>query len=78
MNNLADNLQLFGLAPGSINVFGATYTVFGNIVKSQYPQLVPAFYPVDQILDTSYVKELAAAGPQDERRPARRSRTRRR
>ena len=62
MNNLADNLQLFGLLPGSTNIFAATYTVFGDIVKSQYPKLVPSFDPVAQILDTSYVKELAAGG----------------
>ena len=47
VNNLADNLQLFGLAPGSTNLFAATYTVFGNVVKSQYPDLVPTFYPAD-------------------------------
>jgi OmpA-OmpF porin, OOP family len=62
VNNLADNQQLFGLAAGSTNLFAATYTVFGNIVKSQYPNLVPSLYPVEQILDTSYVKELAASG----------------
>ena len=68
VNNLADNLQLFGLAPGSTNLFAATYTVFGNIVKSQYPELVPSFDPVPQILDASLVKELAAGGD-DERAP---------
>jgi OOP family OmpA-OmpF porin len=62
VNNLADNLELFGLAPGSINAFEATYTVFGNVVKSQYPSLLPSFYPADQILDTSYVKDLSAQG----------------
>jgi outer membrane protein OmpA-like peptidoglycan-associated protein len=62
VNNLADNQQLFGLAAGSTNLFAATYTVFGNIVKSQYPSLVPTFYPVDQILDVSFVKELGASG----------------
>lgn len=62
VNNLADNLQLFGLVPGSANLFAATYTVFGNLVKSQYPSLLPSFYPVEQVLDTSYVKELAEAG----------------
>jgi outer membrane protein OmpA-like peptidoglycan-associated protein len=61
VNNLADNQQLFGLATGSTNLFAATYMVFGNIVKSQYPNLVPNIYPVEQILDTSYVKEIGAA-----------------
>jgi outer membrane protein OmpA-like peptidoglycan-associated protein len=60
VNNLADNLQLFGLSTGSVNAFAATYTVFGNVVKSQYPALVPSFYPVEQVLDTSYLKDLAA------------------
>ena len=59
VNNLADNLQLFGMVPGSTNIFAATYTVFAEIVKSQYPKLMPAYYPVADILDTSYVKELA-------------------
>ena len=36
--------------------------MFGDIVKSQYPKLVPSYYPVAEILDASLVKELAAAG----------------
>lgn len=63
VNNLADNAQLFGLAPGSVNQFDVTYTVFGNVVKSQYPELVPSFYSAAQVSDLSYVKELYAAGP---------------
>jgi OOP family OmpA-OmpF porin len=63
VNNLADNLQLFGLAPGSTNIFAATYTVFGDVVKSQYPKLVPGYYPVSEILDSSLVKEIAGSGP---------------
>jgi len=63
VNNLADNLQLFGLVPGSTNLFAATYNVFGNIVKSQYPDLMPSFYPVEDILDTSFVKELNTSAP---------------
>lgn len=62
VNNLADNLELFGMAEGSTNLFDATYTVFGNVVKSQYPDLLPSFYPVSQILDTSYVAALAKKG----------------
>ena len=51
------------MVPGSTNAFAATYTVFGDVVKSQYPALVPSYLPVEQILDTSYVKELGDAGP---------------
>lgn len=61
VNNLADNLQLFGMVPGSTNIFAATYTVFAEIVKSQYPKLVPSYYPVADVLDTSYVKDLSDA-----------------
>ncbi len=59
VNNLADNLELFGMSPGSTNAFAATYTVFANIVKSQYPDLMPSFYPVKEILDPSYVAALS-------------------
>src|SRR5262249_5472493 len=55
VNNLADNLQLFGLAPGSTNIFAATYSVFGEIVKSQYPSLLPSYIPAERALDASYV-----------------------
>jgi OOP family OmpA-OmpF porin len=63
VNNLADNQQLFGLATGATNAFAATYTVFGNIVKSQYPALVPSFYPVEQIQDLSYLQDVVAQTP---------------
>lgn len=59
VNNLADNLVLFGLAPGSSNLFAATYSVFGDIVVEQYPDLVPDYPPVARILDTSYLQALA-------------------
>ncbi len=62
VNNLADNLQLFGLAPGATDAFAATYTVFGDIVKSQYPSLVPSYYPVDQIEDLSYLRDIVTEG----------------
>ncbi|HEX6746021.1 MAG TPA: OmpA family protein [Longimicrobium sp.] len=61
-NNLADNLVLFGLAPGTTpetSRFRATYTVFGNIVSQQYPDLVPSVPPIDQILDVSYLQAVA-------------------
>ena len=61
-NNLADMLQLFGLAPGTspeTSRFRATYTVFGNIVSRQYPELVPSVPAYDQIMDPSYLQEVA-------------------
>jgi OmpA-OmpF porin, OOP family len=64
VNNLADNMLLFGLAEGSSNLFGATYRVFGDIVVAQYPDLVPSYPKVEQILDTSYFEGIARrAGP---------------
>ncbi len=62
VNNLADNLFLFGLQQGSSNLFAATYKVFGDIVVAQYPDLVPSYYPVQDVLDTSYVQALARRG----------------
>jgi OOP family OmpA-OmpF porin len=59
VNNLADMLLTFGLVPGSANLFGATYKVFGDIVATQYPDLLKGYYPVDQIADTSYLQDLA-------------------
>jgi outer membrane protein OmpA-like peptidoglycan-associated protein len=59
VNNLADNLLLYGLVPGSSNLFGATYKVFGDIVVKQYPDLVPSYDPVNRVLDTSYVEAIA-------------------
>lgn len=39
VNNLADNLILFGLVPGSNDNFRSTYTTFANIAVQQYPAL---------------------------------------
>jgi hypothetical protein len=60
VNDLADDVELFGLAPGGKDLFAATYTIFGNMVKSQYPDLLPEFAPAAEIEDTSYLRELAA------------------
>ncbi|HEU4731592.1 MAG TPA: OmpA family protein [Kofleriaceae bacterium] len=67
VNNLADNLHLFGLGAGGTGVrdsiFAATYTVFGNIVVHYYPELVPSYPAVGDIVDTSYLEQLAARAP---------------
>lgn len=59
VNGLAEALLTFGLAPGAANLFAATYETFGDIVVSQYPELVPNYPPVRQILDTSYLQAVA-------------------
>ena len=59
VNGLAENIQLFGL-DGKTNYFAATYTTFAEIVKSQYPKLLPAYDPVSDVVDASYLKDLAA------------------
>lgn len=59
VNNLADAIETFGLRPGSADLFTATYTVFGNIVHSQYPGLLGSFPKASEILDVSYLKAVA-------------------
>lgn len=59
VNTIVDNMILFGLYPGTANAFADTYTVFGNVVKSQYPDLVPSFPSAREAIDTQYVKAVA-------------------
>lgn len=60
VNDLADNVALFGLAPGYANAFEATYTTFGNIVREQYPSDVPSFPSAKDVIDTSFLRALAS------------------
>ena len=45
--------------PGSSNLVATTYTVFGNLVKSQYPEWVSAIDPAAGVVDGSYLKAVA-------------------
>jgi outer membrane protein OmpA-like peptidoglycan-associated protein len=61
VNDLGDNVALFGLRPGYANAFEATYTTFGKIVHDQYPADVPSFPAVSEVLNTSYLEHVLAA-----------------
>jgi OmpA-OmpF porin, OOP family len=60
VNDLTDGLVTFGLVRGAANLFAATYNGFGDVLKQQYPDRFPTYDSLDSILDTSYLKNLAA------------------
>lgn len=60
--NLADNLRYYGLEPGTENAYAATYVTFGEIAKQQYPADLPTYPAVSEVLNTSFVQEIAAEG----------------
>ena len=60
VHNLGDNLEMFGLGQGSTNVFKIVYTVFGDIAKKLYPKLMPSYPSADEVIDLSYIKNVAS------------------
>jgi outer membrane protein OmpA-like peptidoglycan-associated protein len=58
VNDLSDNVALFGLRAGYANAFEATYTTFGRIVHDQYPDDVPTFPAASAVVNTSYLKRV--------------------
>ena len=59
VNNYADNQQLFGLLPGSTNRFAIVYRAFGDIVVRMYPNLVSSYPPVNDVVNTTYLRNIA-------------------
>lgn len=67
VNNVADSMLTFGLVPGSANLYAATYKVFGDVVSQQYPDELPSYPPLEQILDTSYLQAVGKRNTTDTR-----------
>ena len=59
VNNLGDSLLAFGAVPGSANLVGTTYTVFGRVVSQQYPEFLAKFDPASQIVDAQYLRAVS-------------------
>jgi len=69
VSNLADVRQLFGM-DGGPNIFKKTYETWGNAVIQQYPTLMAAYPPTEEILNTRYVALASAKINQAEALPA--------
>lgn len=54
-NNLADNLRLFGLLPGTSSIAEAVYVRFGDLLVQQHPVDFPSYTPVEEIINTRYI-----------------------
>lgn len=59
--SMADATRFFGLDVGSANAFAATYTLFGDIAKQQYPKELPSYPPAKAILNTTYLAAAASS-----------------
>jgi outer membrane protein OmpA-like peptidoglycan-associated protein len=63
VHNLGDNAEIFGLNAGSTNVVKIVYDLFGNVASKLYPKLMPTFPKSDDVIETSYLKNvLSKAG----------------
>ena len=60
VHNLSDNMEAFGLNPGSANAVKIVYKLFGDIDVKLYPKLMPSYPNPDDVIDPSYLKNVAA------------------
>lgn len=56
--NLADNMQFWGLADGSTNIYKTVYMTYGNIIAKNYPGDMPnGVTPFNKIVDVSLLQD---------------------
>jgi len=58
--NFSDNITLFGLDNGGTNIYAAVYKTFGDVQSKLYPKELPAYVPLDDMLDLTILKKLQA------------------
>jgi outer membrane protein OmpA-like peptidoglycan-associated protein len=56
--NLADNLAMYGLDENKTNVYASVYKVFGDIVVKLYPEVVPNYPSIEEVLDLTYISNV--------------------
>ena len=62
VNNLADNLELYGMNSGGVNTYASVYKVFGDIASNLYPEYVPTYPAIGDVLNLTYLQAVAAKG----------------
>ncbi len=58
--NFSDNLALFGLNEGGTNIYASVYKTFGDVQSKLYPQELPSYVPLDQMLDLGPLRAMQA------------------
>lgn len=58
-NNLGDNVFYFGLN-GNDSLYKRVYTQFGNATIKHFPDFLTAMIPYEEVVNTNYLKTLAA------------------
>ena len=56
--NFSDNLTLFGLDEGGTNIYASVYKTFGGVQKKLYPQELPTYVPLTDMLDLAPLQKL--------------------
>jgi outer membrane protein OmpA-like peptidoglycan-associated protein len=59
VNNLADNMELYGLGKSGTNTYASVYKVFGDIASNLYSEYVPTYPSINEVLNTSYIQAVA-------------------
>jgi outer membrane protein OmpA-like peptidoglycan-associated protein len=51
-------MLLYGMNGGT-NIYADVYKVFGDLVVTMYPELLPSYPPIEKILDLTFIQKVA-------------------